>query len=165
MGAFELSTGRVILTSGMAPAAEKARELCDRGPREKLYHPQQVLNRRKILFEKRRVQAKGLNESLEHKCSGLTPAWVRRSRSSVWPSARLKVLIVEAEPTLRMLTADQIRIKGLRVIEAAIAGHGSGRACGCSRSAMFSYLARLVDSPLPSRRGRLTQHARDPGFG
>ena len=44
----------VILTSGLTPAAEKAGELCAEGPLEKPYHPQQLVNRLKILFEKRR---------------------------------------------------------------------------------------------------------------
>jgi DNA-binding NtrC family response regulator len=44
----------VILTGGLTATAEKAGELCDEGPLEKPYHPQQVVQRLKILFEKRR---------------------------------------------------------------------------------------------------------------
>jgi CheY-like chemotaxis protein len=44
----------VILTTGPTMAAEKAGELCDDGPLGKPYHPQQVVQRLKILFEKRR---------------------------------------------------------------------------------------------------------------
>jgi len=47
----------VILASGPAKAAEKAGDLCDDGPIGKPYHPDQVVRRLKILFEKRR-QAK-----------------------------------------------------------------------------------------------------------
>jgi DNA-binding response OmpR family regulator len=45
----------VILTSGIARAAEKAGDLCDEGPLEKPYHPQEVLRRINILLERRRT--------------------------------------------------------------------------------------------------------------
>jgi CheY-like chemotaxis protein len=44
----------VILTSGPVKAAEKAGDLCDEGPVDKPYHPQQIVRRLKILFERRR---------------------------------------------------------------------------------------------------------------
>jgi CheY-like chemotaxis protein len=45
----------VTLTSGIARAAEKARDLCDEGPLEKPYHPQEVVRRINILLERRRT--------------------------------------------------------------------------------------------------------------
>ena len=45
----------VILTSGIARAADKAGDLCDEGPLEKPYHPQEVLRRINILLERRRT--------------------------------------------------------------------------------------------------------------
>jgi DNA-binding response OmpR family regulator len=45
----------VILTSGIARAAEKAGDLCDEGPLEKPYHPQEVVRRINILLERRRT--------------------------------------------------------------------------------------------------------------
>jgi DNA-binding response OmpR family regulator len=45
----------VILTSSIAKAAEQAADLCDEGPLEKPYHPQEVLRRINILIEKRRA--------------------------------------------------------------------------------------------------------------
>ena len=45
----------VILTSGIARAAEKARDLCDEGLLEKPYHPQEVVHRINILLERRRT--------------------------------------------------------------------------------------------------------------
>lgn len=47
----------VILTSGIARAAEKAGDLCDEGPLEKPYHPQEVV-RRIILLKRRRTTPK-----------------------------------------------------------------------------------------------------------
>ena len=44
----------VILTSGATATAEKAGKLCEEGPLEKPYHPQHVVQRLKILFERRR---------------------------------------------------------------------------------------------------------------
>jgi DNA-binding response OmpR family regulator len=49
----------VILTSGAAKAAEKAGDLCDEGPLEKPYHPQEVVRRINILRERRRTAPKG----------------------------------------------------------------------------------------------------------
>ena len=49
----------VILTSGVAKAAEKAGDLCDEGPLEKPYHPQEVVRRINILRERRRIAPKG----------------------------------------------------------------------------------------------------------
>ena len=48
----------VILTSGIAKAAEKAGDLCDDGPLEKPYHPQEVVRRINILIERRRTAPK-----------------------------------------------------------------------------------------------------------
>jgi two-component SAPR family response regulator len=48
----------VILTSGIARAAEKAGDLCDEGPLEKPYHPQEVVRRINILLERRRTTPK-----------------------------------------------------------------------------------------------------------
>jgi DNA-binding response OmpR family regulator len=45
----------VILTSGITKAVEKAGDLCDEGPLEKPYHPQEVLRRINILRERRRT--------------------------------------------------------------------------------------------------------------
>lgn len=44
----------VILTSGVQKAAEKAGDLCDDGPLDKPYHPDEVVRRLKVLFERRR---------------------------------------------------------------------------------------------------------------
>jgi CheY-like chemotaxis protein len=46
---------KIILTTGVTMAAERAGELCDDGPLPKPYHPKQVVQRLKILFEKRRT--------------------------------------------------------------------------------------------------------------
>jgi DNA-binding response OmpR family regulator len=48
----------VILTSGIARAAEKAGDLCDEGPLEKPYHPQEVVRRINVLLERRRTTPK-----------------------------------------------------------------------------------------------------------
>ncbi len=48
----------VILTSGTARAAEKAGDLCEEGPLEKPYHPQEVLRRINSLIERRRTASK-----------------------------------------------------------------------------------------------------------
>ena len=45
----------VILASGIAMAAEQAADLCDEGPLEKPYHPQEVVRRISILLERRRT--------------------------------------------------------------------------------------------------------------
>ena len=45
----------VVLTSGVTRAAEKAGNLCDDGPLEKPYHPQDVVRRINILRERRRT--------------------------------------------------------------------------------------------------------------
>jgi CheY-like chemotaxis protein len=45
----------VILTTGIARAADKAGDLCDDGPLEKPYHPQEVVRRINILRERRRA--------------------------------------------------------------------------------------------------------------
>src|SRR5262249_876628 len=44
----------VILTSGIARTAEQA-DLCDEGPLDKPYHPQEVVRRIDILLERRRT--------------------------------------------------------------------------------------------------------------
>ena len=49
----------VILTSGIARAAEKAGDLCDEGPLEKPYHPQEVVRRVNVLLERRRTPPSG----------------------------------------------------------------------------------------------------------
>jgi CheY-like chemotaxis protein len=48
----------VILTSGVTRAAEKAGDLCDDGPLEKPYHPQEVVRRINLLRERRRTSLK-----------------------------------------------------------------------------------------------------------
>ena len=48
----------VILTSGIDRAAERAGDLCDEGPLEKPYHPQEVVRRINILLERRRATPK-----------------------------------------------------------------------------------------------------------
>jgi CheY-like chemotaxis protein len=48
----------VILTSGVARAADKAGDLCDDGPLEKPYHPQEVVQRINLLRERRRMSLK-----------------------------------------------------------------------------------------------------------
>jgi DNA-binding NtrC family response regulator len=50
----------VLLTSGVAKAAEKASDLCDEGPLEKPYSPQEVLRRIQRLREHRRTTKKPL---------------------------------------------------------------------------------------------------------
>jgi len=45
----------VILTTGAARAAAKAGDLCDDGPLEKPYRPQEVLRRINVLRERRRT--------------------------------------------------------------------------------------------------------------
>ena len=45
----------VILTSGVTRAAQKAGDLCDEGPLEKPYHPQEVVRRINILRERQRA--------------------------------------------------------------------------------------------------------------
>jgi DNA-binding response OmpR family regulator len=45
----------VVLTSGIAKAAERAADLCEEGPLEKPYHPQEVVRRINILLERRRT--------------------------------------------------------------------------------------------------------------
>jgi CheY-like chemotaxis protein len=48
----------VVLTSGTAGAAAKAGDLCDEGPLEKPYHPQEVVRRINVLVERRRTAPK-----------------------------------------------------------------------------------------------------------
>lgn len=48
----------VILTSGVARAADKASDLCDDGPLDKPYHPQEVVRRINLLRERRRTSLK-----------------------------------------------------------------------------------------------------------
>jgi CheY-like chemotaxis protein len=48
----------MILTSGVARAADKAGDLCDDGPLEKPYHPQDVVRRINLLRERRRTSLK-----------------------------------------------------------------------------------------------------------
>jgi DNA-binding response OmpR family regulator len=48
----------MILTAGIARAAEKAGVLCDEGPLEKPYQPQEVVRRINILLERRRTAPK-----------------------------------------------------------------------------------------------------------
>ena len=45
----------VILTSGVSRAANKAGDLCDDGPLEKPYHPQEVVRRINLLHERPRA--------------------------------------------------------------------------------------------------------------
>ena len=45
----------VILTSGVTRAADKARDLCEEGPLEKPYEPQEVVRRINLLREQRRI--------------------------------------------------------------------------------------------------------------
>jgi DNA-binding response OmpR family regulator len=49
----------VILTSGIAQAAETAGNLCDEGPLDKPYHPPDVVRRISLLLERRRTALKG----------------------------------------------------------------------------------------------------------
>jgi DNA-binding response OmpR family regulator len=48
----------IILTSGVANAADKAGDLCDDGPLPKPYHPREVVRRINILRERRRSSKK-----------------------------------------------------------------------------------------------------------
>ena len=48
----------VILTTGIAMTAKKAGELCDQGVRKRPYHPDLIVERLKLLFEKRRPKPK-----------------------------------------------------------------------------------------------------------
>ena len=43
----------IVLTFGVARSAEKAGEICDQGPLERPYHPQEVMRRIKSLRQKR----------------------------------------------------------------------------------------------------------------
>jgi len=47
----------VILTSGARRAADKASDLCEDGPLEKPYHPQEIVRRINLLRERRRTAA------------------------------------------------------------------------------------------------------------
>jgi len=53
----------VVLASGITSAAGKAGDLCDNGPLEKPYHPQQVEKRIKMLLERRGAKAKVSDQS------------------------------------------------------------------------------------------------------
>lgn len=44
----------IILTTGIAMTAKKAGELCDQGPRGRPYHPDRIVERLKLQFEKHR---------------------------------------------------------------------------------------------------------------
>ena len=48
----------VILTIGARRAADKASDLCEDGPLEKPYHPQEIVRRINLLRERRRTAAK-----------------------------------------------------------------------------------------------------------
>jgi CheY-like chemotaxis protein len=48
----------VILTSGAAKVADKAGDLCDEGPLDKPYHPQDVLRRIHLLRERQKTTSK-----------------------------------------------------------------------------------------------------------
>lgn len=43
----------IVLTFGVVKAAEKAGEICDEGPLERPYHPQEIVRRIKALRQKR----------------------------------------------------------------------------------------------------------------
>jgi DNA-binding response OmpR family regulator len=45
----------VILASGTPSAADKAEDLCEKGPLEKPYHPQEIVRRINLLIERRRT--------------------------------------------------------------------------------------------------------------
>ena len=47
----------VILTTGIAMTAKKAGELCDQGQRQRPYHPDLIVDRLKLLFEKHRPKS------------------------------------------------------------------------------------------------------------
>lgn len=47
----------VILTTGYAMTAKKAGELCDQGPGKRPYHPDLIVDRLKLLFEKHRPKS------------------------------------------------------------------------------------------------------------
>lgn len=47
----------VILTTGIAMTAKKAGELCDQGTRRRPYHPDLIVERLKMLFEKQRPKS------------------------------------------------------------------------------------------------------------
>lgn len=49
----EFSAVEIILTSGLQMTAQKAEELCDRAPIEKLYRHDIILQRLSVLFQKR----------------------------------------------------------------------------------------------------------------
>ena len=48
----------VILTSGVAGAAEKSKDLCEEGPMEKPYQAADVAARIRVLLERRKASAK-----------------------------------------------------------------------------------------------------------
>ncbi|HEY3777510.1 MAG TPA: response regulator [Rhizomicrobium sp.] len=47
----------ILLTFGVAKAAEKAGDLCDEGPLERPYHPDEIVRRIKRLRQKRKPRA------------------------------------------------------------------------------------------------------------
>jgi len=47
----------VMLTTGYTMTAKKAAELCDQGPRKRPYHPDLIVDRLKLLFEKHRPKS------------------------------------------------------------------------------------------------------------
>jgi CheY-like chemotaxis protein len=49
----EFSSVEIILSSGLPMTAQRAGELCDRGPVEKPYHHELILQRLSLLFQKR----------------------------------------------------------------------------------------------------------------
>jgi len=72
----------VILTSGIAKAAEQAADLCDEGPLEKPYHPQEVVRRINILLERRRTAPAGVKDrivgvgtTVPEACSSIMGVW------------------------------------------------------------------------------------------
>lgn len=48
----------VLLSFGIANAAEKAGDLCENGPLEKPYHPHEVIRRSNLLCERRRTSSR-----------------------------------------------------------------------------------------------------------
>lgn len=45
---------RIVLTTGYAMTAKKAGELCEQGPGKRPYHPDLIVDRLKLLFERHR---------------------------------------------------------------------------------------------------------------
>ena len=110
----------VILTTGYAMTAKKAGELCEQGRGKRPYHPDLIVERLKILFEKHGQVPLIFGNNFRF------DSWsVRRRRVCMGVAAdqvageeRRTILLVEDDALLRVSAADHLRGKGYHVIEA-----------------------------------------------